>query len=299
MARDRNLVIDTGPDHPTSLEAMRHAGQKIGLDWNRTDLFVTHFHSDHFGLVSKLASENSKIYFNRYEAERYKTWGGIESMAAYFIRHGFPEGAVQKSYELNKYKNLSDDWLADIESVGDGDQFDFEPFKLACIHTPGHSHGHMCLYETDLRLLFCGDHILSDISPSVMCWSDDDNPLAAYLDSLNKIRDLDVNIAFPGHREVIQDHRRIIDEIQRHHVSRLNEVLNILSENAFSSGYQLASKMRWKYKAGVWEDFPGLQKFLATAEAIAHLRYLEESGKVAHQREGEKVAFFITDGNKR
>ena len=38
--------------------------------------------------------------------------------------------------------------------------------------------------------------------------------------------------------------------------------------------------MTWDIKADSWDDFPRAQKWFATGEAIAHLRYLEEEGTI-------------------
>ena len=44
--------------------------QKLGVDLNKTDFFITHFHVDHMGLVGTLAWDNAKVYLNEQEARR-------------------------------------------------------------------------------------------------------------------------------------------------------------------------------------------------------------------------------------
>ena len=39
--------------------------KNLGVDLGKTDFFIAHFHIDHIGLVSKLKTNKSKIYFNQ------------------------------------------------------------------------------------------------------------------------------------------------------------------------------------------------------------------------------------------
>ena len=55
-------------------------------------------------------------------------------------------------------------------------------YDLEVIWTPGHSPGHICLYEPKNQLLFSGDHILPCISPNVSYHvQSGDNPLGDYI----------------------------------------------------------------------------------------------------------------------
>ena len=66
---DRNLIIDTGLNRKECFDAMQGGLQQLDVDLAKTDFFITHLHADHFGLVSKLATDTSKIFFNRPEVE--------------------------------------------------------------------------------------------------------------------------------------------------------------------------------------------------------------------------------------
>ena len=54
---ERNLVIDTGFNRPECEKALQEAFDELGII--ETDLFITHLHSDHCGLICKFAKENS------------------------------------------------------------------------------------------------------------------------------------------------------------------------------------------------------------------------------------------------
>ena len=63
------------------------------------------------------------------------------------------------------------------------------------------------------KILISGDHILSDITPNIQCWSDQEDPLKNYLASLDKVYQLDVDLVLPGHRRVFKNFRERISEL--------------------------------------------------------------------------------------
>ena len=47
----RNLIVDTGLNRKACKEAVDEGLRKLGVDLDETDIFITHLHADHFGLV--------------------------------------------------------------------------------------------------------------------------------------------------------------------------------------------------------------------------------------------------------
>jgi glyoxylase-like metal-dependent hydrolase (beta-lactamase superfamily II) len=287
---DRNLIIDTGLNRRECLEAMQSGLAELSIDLNRTDIFITHLHADHFGLVNKLARDSNRIFFSRPEKELIESWEGFEAMIAYGGRNGFPEDQLRAALDKHPGKKYGSQWIPELSLLDDGDVIECGRYRFRCVTTPGHTLGHICLYEADRKFLIAGDHILDDITPNIQCWTDGQNPLKWYLASLDKTAVLEVNQVLPGHRRLIRDHRARIDELKRHHENRLAEVLEVLqsgSQNAFN----VASRMSWDIKVDSWEKFPVTQKWFATGEAISHLRYLEEEGKVKKGQEDEIICY--------
>ena len=140
-------------------------------------------------------------------------------------------------------------------------------------------------------LLIAGDHILIDITPNIQCWSDTQNPLKHYLASLDKVAGLKVDLILPGHRRLIRNQNIRIAELKQHHKNRLNEVLKILKKKGALNAFQVASHMTWDLKVDSWDQFPVAQKWFATGEAISHLRYLEDSGKL-FRNDGDELTFY-------
>jgi len=276
---DRSLIIDTGLNRRECLEAMQDGLRTIGVDLAAADIFITHLHADHFGLVTKLATDTSHIYFSRPEKELMDSWEGFGTMIEYAGQNGFPRDELQSALDKHPGAKYGSEWIPDMKLLEDGDGIDVGEYHFKCVATPGHTMGHICLYEPDKEILVAGDHILIDITPNIQCWADTQNPLKYYLASLEKVYSLTVDLTLPGHRRLIRDHRARIEELKQHHADRLIEVLSILSRGGLNA-FQVASQMTWDIDSESWDQFPVAQKWFATGEAISHLRYLEEDGQL-------------------
>jgi glyoxylase-like metal-dependent hydrolase (beta-lactamase superfamily II) len=268
--------------------------QELEIDLAKTDFFITHLHADHFGLVGKLVTDTSKIFFNRPETELIEAWGGWEPMIAYAEKNGFPENELRAALESHPGYMFGSEWIPELSVLVDGDEIAVGDYLFKCVSTPGHSMGHMCLYEVDQKILIAGDHILIDITPNIQCWSDNENPLKNYLESLDKVFDLEIELTLPAHRRLIKDHKARIAELKEHHRLRLKEVVSILKSGP-QHAFQIASQMSWDLKANSWEEFPRAQKWFATGEALAHLRYLEEDGRIFRKAQNKKTLFALSE----
>ena len=292
--RDRNLIVDTGLNRQECLDAMHQGLDQLGIDLARTDIFITHLHADHFGLVMRLKTDTTRIFFSRPERELIESWEGFDSMIAFAGRNGFPENQLREALDKHPGNKYGSDWMPDMTLLDDGDEIRCGDYCFECVTTPGHTMGHTCLYEPQKKILIAGDHILDDITPNIQCWSDSENPLKHYLTSLEKVRGMDVKLTLPGHRRLIEDHRARIDDLIHHHQDRLKETLGILNGGEMNA-YQIAANMTWDIKCDSWEQFPVAQKWFATGEALSHLRYLEDDGKIDRKVIGQIPHFFLSD----
>jgi len=287
---NRSMIIDTGLNRKECLEAMMAGLHKVGIDLEKSDIFITHLHADHFGLVTKLATDSSRVYFSRPEKELMESWEGFDDMIAYAAKNGFPENELRSALDKHPGAKYGSDWIPEMKLLDDADAIHVGDYHFKCIATPGHTMGHICLYEPSKKILVAGDHILIDITPNIQCWSDTQNPLKHYLASLDKVAGLQVDLVLPGHRRLIRNHDARISELKQHHTHRLNEVLTIL-EAAPLNAFQVASRMTWDIKADSWDQFPVAQRWFATGEAISHLRYLEEQGKLV-RKNSDKISLY-------
>jgi len=281
-AEDRNLIIDTGFNSKECHHAMLAGLDELGVDLEKTDFFITHFHVDHLGLVSRLHKKEAIIYFNRPDAELIADGGRQEAVAEYAFRNGFPEDLVRQAVASHPARKYHPRMIFEFSFLKDGDRLEVGDYFFKCIETPGHSMGHICLYEEEKKLFISGDHILSEITPTIQCWTDDWSPLDSYLASLDKVSDLEVDLVLPGHRKYIRNFTERLEQLKRHHRDRADEVLLILQHGS-KNAFQVASRMTWDFDCESWELFPVVQKWFATGEAIAHLKYLEQIGAVCRK----------------
>jgi len=288
----RSLIVDTGLNRKECLEAMHKGLAASGIDLSKSDIFITHLHADHFGLVSKLVTDSTDILFSRPEKELMESWQGFGAMVDYAAQNGFPENQLKAALDKHPGAKFGSDWVPELKVLDDGDGIDVGDYHFKCVTTPGHTLGHTCLYEQSKKILLAGDHILGDITPNIQCWSDKANPLKDYMASLDKVLKLQIDLVLPGHRSLIDNPATRIEELKKHHALRLNEVLTILKKGPMSA-FQIASQMTWDIVCESWDQFPVAQKWFATGEAISHLRYLEEDGRIVRITADKKTQFAL------
>ena len=297
----RNLIVDTGMNRDECREALEEGLDEIGVDLSRTDIIATHYHADHQGLVATLLREGSRAFMGELDAEAIRGshdyWTESGPMGQWAIAAGFPSDVLRASLENHPGFKYGPQVPVDYVGLKDGQTFAIGDYTLTVVTTPGHTGGHICLYEPGAKFLISGDHVLGDITPNLQAWSDDEDPLGDFLASLERVAVLDVEICLPGHRSLIEDCSRRIDELIEHHRVRANEVIEILGQSP-GNAYDTAGRMSWNIVARSWEDFPIMQKWFATGEAIAHIRYLEALGLVERELVGERVVY-RSDGATR
>lgn len=276
-SHNRNLVIDTGMNRSACRQALDAGFKDRQLDLTRTDFLITHYHADHIGLVADLATPSSRVFFNESEAhwiDTVTTEGFLASLLERARMWGFPENDLEDSLRQHPGIRYSSRHFPPFTILRDGETINVGEYTFTVMQTPGHSPGHLCLYEPRKRVFISGDHVLGDITPNISAPLDDTDALGAYLASLDRVRDLDVALVLPGHRTPFTDLRARIDELKHHHLVREQEVLDIL-ENGPLTAYDVAAQMTWEIVAESWDHFPLMQKWFAVGEAAAHLIHLE------------------------
>lgn len=280
-ADDGFVLVDCGWDMPDALEALRKGLEDLGIKLEdlRT-LVITHNHPDHYGLAGRLVKLAScGLVMHHLDAvhieSRYVDMDALEAEMERWLRiHGAPREElltmVRGSHAILERINIA---KPDIEVQG-GERIAAGPLEWQVIWTPGHSVGHICLYEPRLKAFMSGDHILNPISPSIGLHAQSmGNPLSDYLNSLDSIRDLDVETVLPAHGDQFIGFRERIDELVEHHEERLQEIVGILSRGGEQTAYEVASRMTWNLE-GSFNQWPPFMRRMATMEALAHLELL-------------------------
>ncbi len=290
--RHRNLIIDTGMKHQLCIDAMDNAIKKHNIDLNKTDFFITHLHADHMGLVKYLASDSSVIYFNKPDADILKSDDFFDKMADFANISGFGRESLNQAFKDHPGTKYSPKTYPAFKIIKEDHVINIGNYSLKCLKTPGHTKGHMCLFEPEKKILFSGDHILGSITPNISLWSLDDNPLKDYFKSLEKIKLLNVSVVLPGHRHVFKDCNKRVNQLFAHHENRLDEVLTIIKQGE-KNPFETAANMSWALSYNSWDLFPVMQKWFATSEAFAHLKYLKYLKKIKQTTRNSTIFYHI------
>lgn len=292
--RDRYLIVDTGMNRRECRESLLAGLAALGVDVEKADFFVTHFHMDHLGLAAGLAGPQSRIVMGRRDGatvdgmrEPARFVNGLSRMAEH---SGLPVEEAEHVSHSHPGVKFRPERYPQLEKVDDGEKLEWGEFVFECVETPGHTPGHMCLYERSRRMLLSGDHVLGDITPNISAMYGDENPLEDYLKSLDKVRGLDVDVVLPGHRAAFGDLRGRIRELEEHHAARACEALGCLGDEP-RSAYEVASRLTWDISIKEWGKFPVMQKWFATGEAAAHLKYLVGRGQAETVMSGEVAGY--------
>ena len=301
VSDDRNLIIDTGMNRPACREVYEAAMEELDIDLSRTDFIATHLHADHQGLIPLFMKDGSRAYMGEPDAAPMKSGKTAHAkkrpMGDYAAMNGFPADELEDAQQNHPGFKYGPQTFVDYIYLKDGDVFNVGDYSLVAVATPGHTWGHMSMYEPNKKIFFSGDHVLGDITPNINAWSDDEDPLQAYIDSLNKVKTMDIELCLPGHRTAIKDINKRIDELIEHHRLRANEVIDILTAKSMH-GYDVAGLMEWDIVAKSWADFPVMQKWFAVGEALAHIRYLVEKNLIQKELK-DNILFYSTDGKNK
>ena len=139
-----------------------------------------------------------------------------------------------------------------------------EPFEA--IPTPGHSDDHVVFRLGEV--VFCGDLVLGEGSSFV---PPDGGSLIAYLDSLERLRDLDAELLCPGHGPWITDPRAKVTEYIEHKLDRERKLL---------AAIEAGERSRERLLDAAWDDVPAELRGAAAVVMEAHLQKLDAEGRL-------------------
>ena len=291
--REGCLLVDTGWNTDEAFGCLRQGMSQAGVDFRDIKkIVITHIHPDHYGLVGKLKElAGAKLALHRRERDliesRYINMGGLLKELEHFLHingvviEELPQ-LQQASAKMTKFVTPAP---SDVTLKG-GEIITLEPFSFKVIWTPGHSPGHVCLYEPEKELLISGDHILPDITPNVGIHPQSSpSPLSDYMKALDKVAALEVSFVLPGHGNVFSDLKARIEELIQHHERRNTQILEVLKPGP-KTAYHVATSLAWggDGKHLKYQDFDPWNKRLAVLETLAHLELLLTRGVIGkHQ----------------
>ena len=296
--KGESLIIDTGFNQPECEEALLAGLEALEIDWGHTDMFLTHMHSDHVGLVpAVMQGKPGKTYMSKIDHD-YLLWNiSGDRWVQYddfYIKQGFSRQQVDWLRYENPARAYGPTEVFPVVTVEDGDEIRVGDYTFSAVFVPGHTPGQMCLYCEAEQLMFTGDHVLFDITPNITWWSGVEDSLGDYILSLLKLRKYPMELAFPAHRKNDKDVYERIDEIIVHHYIRLQETLDAIDLEDGVHATDIGAKLKWSMRGKSWDDFPLSQRWFAVGETMSHLDYLIVRGLVDRTENNGLFAYWLT-----
>ena len=239
-------VIDPGPDLPEHLDALGAAigGRKI------VAIMCTHTHRDHSPASRPLAE---------------RTGAPIIGCAPLALETVGPRADA----------SFDGDYAADRVLL-DAEALEVDGEAVTAVATPGHTSNHLCFAYRGA--LLTGDHVMG-WSTTVVVPPDGD--MAAYIASLDKLRQRDDRVYYPAHGPAVTNPQQYVRHLMGHRMQREKQILKLVGEQP-SPIPDIVAKA-----------YPGLDPRLTTAaggSVLAHLLDLERRGLVEQQQDRWKAA---------
>jgi ribonuclease/clavin/mitogillin len=248
-ARDL-ILIDAGfPAEPNLAMILEAIG-----DRSLKSILLTHGHRDHIGAAAEIR----------------------EAKGAEILCHEADFPLIE-----GRFAGLMPD-----RAISERETFSADEFELEAIETPGHSPGHLCFWMKKERILISGDLVVGAGTTLV---GPPDGNMKAYMDSLEKVRNLRPALILPGHGPVVQDPNSKINELIEHRQLREIQIAKVLE----TGPKNLADLLNAIYIGLI---HPGLHG-AAVCTILGHLEKLIEENKVASEPENappEKRTYRLT-----
>ncbi|MES1923695.1 MBL fold metallo-hydrolase [Salinisphaera sp. T31B1] len=160
------------------------------------------------------------------------------------------------------------------EPLNDGDAIALGGMTLDVLHTPGHAADHLCLYAREARWLFAGDTVMADVTVVIL---PPDGSMSAYLDSLARLRAMDIDTIAPAHGHLLDDPAAVLAHIVGHRLDREDQV-----RRALARGPTTARAIA----AVLYPDIDPRLAGMAATQVEAHLIRLAEHGEAVADDHG-------------
>jgi glyoxylase-like metal-dependent hydrolase (beta-lactamase superfamily II) len=291
------MMFDAGlgtPEAEAALEAgFARAGRRFA---DVTRIVLSHGHVDHYGAartVLERAGRPIPVLAHPAEitkvAESGTRWRELMPFyGAYLLKLGVPAEVIAAiGGELGRSRSMARR-IPEVSPLQPGAVLVTKHLALEVHHMPGHTPGLLCLHDPRHRLVLAGDHLLEKVSPNPIIdlgprgEEGSFRPLVAYLESIGRLRAMEIDLVLPGHGAPFGEHRRIIDGLVAFYGKRQARIREALAAGPLS-GYEITQAL-----------FPTARRidlFLVVSESIANVEVLEDRGEVRRDLEADVYRF--------
>lgn len=204
---ERYTAIDAGI--PTDWDGLVAALGALGGSLNQlAAVVVTHAHIDHIGFAERARKEaGARVYVHESDADNLRSplamAASERSPLLYAARYGATRELIAAMLKSRAPQSKP---IRQLITYKDGDTLSDVPGAPRVIHTPGHTWGHCVLHMPDRGVLFAGDAFVTRnpytgrMGPEIVSRAATANSAQA-LRSLDRLKDIDVEVALTGHGE--------------------------------------------------------------------------------------------------
>jgi len=291
-------AVDTGIARPEVKDAWERifTARLGGRPLRR--VIVTHFHPDHVGLAGWLQERSGAdvwMPLAEWAFARMLTLDQSDEThaanVAFYRAAGFdPAQLAAAAGRRGRYAQSVSPIPLTFRRYREGETIPVGGRGWRVIVGLGHSPEHACLWCEELRVLISGDQILPRISPNIAVWPHEPgaNPLALYLESLEKFRGLpDEVLVLPSHDRPFRGLAWRLDELADHHRVRLERTWEACSPPA--TGADVLRRLFVR-------ELDSHQLMFAIGESLAHLHFLIGEGAIARETRADGVRLFRQAG---
>ena len=285
-------VIDTGLNIPDTRERWNAllAGPLVGRPVTR--VICTHMHPDHIGLAGWLCERfGVPLTMTRLE---YVTGRMLladtgqpapEAGAVHYRAAGWDETQVETyRREYGQFGRAVSPLPSGYVRMREGDRLPIGGHEWRVVVGEGHSPEHACLWREGDGVVLGGDQILPRISSNVSVWptEPDADPLGDWLESLERMKTVfpDDVLVLPSHGEPFRGAHTRLEALIRGHMTALKRL-----EKSLREPKRAVDVFGALFARPVGDGVRGM----ATGEALAHLNYLLQHGRVSRTRDAGGV----------
>ena len=288
---DGFTLVDTGYGVPATWELWdKHFAGLLSTKPVK-NIVVTHYHPDHVGSAGWLVERTgaplwmtTAEYLSAHAAR--EDLGGFdrENTLELYFANGLPREVIPDA--ARKGKGFSRGVPAmpkRYRRMMHGDKLSIGGHDWEVITVFGHAPEHAALWCASRNILISGDQVLPRITSNVAVWGNqpEGNPLEHFLTSLGRFSHLPKDaLVLPSHERIFVGLHKRIAELHEHHERRLERLLE-----GCATPITAFEALPLLFKRKLDEH----QIAFAMGEAIAHLHYLLNQGKVKRiERDGTR-----------
>ncbi|HUN34330.1 MAG TPA: MBL fold metallo-hydrolase [Trebonia sp.] len=288
-------LIDTGWPTDEAWTALTGAIRQTGHDIaDVRHVLVTHAHADHLGMAGRVR-EASGALVGMHPAEsatllhRVSPQAWRERLSGWLRARGAPDG---EAAEITEQMAGAVGFHARLARPDFGVEHGSLPLGagtgLRAVWTPGHTPGHLCFYDEQREVLLTGDHVLPRITPHIgLPPGAEGDPLGDYQASLRALAQYSPAEVLPAHEYRFADLGARLDELLRHHRTRLAEIEHAVAASPGLSTWDVSAALTWSRG---WEQTVGPSRQSAVSETWAHLLHLQRRERMIN-RGGDRDAW--------